>query len=103
MPNDVLGGRVEHVWVHQPHLTEVSGQLDEILTLPDQCAEIELAWQDALRMVRQEACDYPARVRRNEGSAALVLHVGPQHDGKEPLLGRVQKVAEEVSVLMPTR
>src|SRR5215203_466493 len=76
--DDVLGGRVEHVGMHENHVTEVSSEFYKLVALPDEGAEIELRWQDALSVVSQEACDYPDRVRRNKGTAALVAHVGPE-------------------------
>jgi len=37
--------------MHENHVTEVSSQFYKLVALPDESAEIELRWQDALSVV----------------------------------------------------
>ncbi len=56
---------------------------------------------DALRMVGEIARHVLDRVRRDEGAAALVLHIRPIDDGEQRLLAAVEEMAEEAAVLVP--
>ena len=77
---------MERVRMQQNHIAEIAGHLDEVVTLPDQLVEVEIVRQDAFRVLGEESGHHRHRVGGDEGSAALVVHVGPQHESEQTLL-----------------
>ena len=87
--------------MEQVDVADLTGRLDEPLALSDQGRSVELGGQHAAGTLREVTGHGSDRVGGGEGRTTLVAYVGPQHQGQQALLGRVEEVPEEVAVLVP--
>src|SRR6476661_7057751 len=92
---------VQHEGVEDREVADLARDLDELIALVDERAEV-CAGIDALGMVGEVARDDRDRVGGDERAAAFVGDVGPVEDGEQSLLSAIEEVAKETPVLVPT-
>ncbi len=85
------------------YIPSLGGCLLKILAPMDQIGEPELVGQNPLGMLGKKFGDDRHRVCSDVGWPSVVDDVGPADEHKQSLLGRIEKMPEEIAVFVPAR